>query len=231
MSKILRYANEHTRASIGFTCDTAENVTVFGAFIPGSNAYLDLPCIPKASLPDTGYIHEPKTKVTGSQDESFERLLDPGVNVAKTAVKSKRGYRSIELLRLICQQMKLMFGVSLETFFAKEEWYHKSRMGFYLKSTKPYDEPGLNIMSLTADQGNDIVMACQLSRHVGLRLVYVPDHNHRDNNDANFTSPSVSLCIELIGKVANGPFGQGAWFSSILETAQLLVEDEPSCKK
>ena len=230
MSKVKEYAQNHVRNTIGLGLDSAESVTVFIAVVPGANVIMDLPCIQKSTLPDAGNMEPPKKK-PATMGNTLDELLAPCGRIKKTKPKTKRGFRSIELLRMMCQQLSLLFNVPISHFLSRMQW---SDMAGPPPMTRPLldDAPSQpNTLTITSDQGGEILMAAQLARWIGLRVVHFPDHNHRDNNDSVTLNPSLSMSLELLVKVTNGPFGRATWFKSILETIICLEEDETACSK
>lgn len=231
LTKVVSFAQEKAKRAFGMGLDTAEGITAFIGYVPGSNASLDLPCISKAALPDVGTT-EPSAKRQGKKLEgTYDEIVAITAPKAEKRATAVRGYRSIELLRLVCQQLKLVLGKDISEFFATEQWWPKVGKAPLRKVEENLQGHKLNMLSLCSDQGSEILMAVQLSQWLGVRMSLIPDHNHRDNNDSNFAEPSTCMCIELIGKITNGPYGRGAWFKSIQETIAVLEPDEETCAK
>ena len=206
-------------------------MNVFVAFLPGSNVSLDLPCIPKSSLPDTGYVEPPSNNPRKAPRKSLESIISTGGQLRAKKPATKRGYRSIELLRLLCQQLRFLMGLSLENFFSRCPWPTTAGPAPLRASLDVLSSEEPDLLSLTTDQGTDVCLAAQKSRWLGIRIVHIPDHNHRDNNDGAILNSSGEMCIDILGKIVNGPYGRGAWFKSIKETVSVLLKDEPSCYK
>ena len=66
----------------------------------------------------------------------------------------------------------------------------------------------------------------QAIRWMGIRVIWHPDHNHRDHNDLNTAGATLRLPIEVLGRCATGPFKTGLWHKALLDAANRLMEDE-----
>ena len=114
-------------------------------------------------------------------------------------------------------------------FASRFPWFPRS--GSPRLVAKADDDPSknsanANILVVVSDQDLVIGQARQAMRWSGIRTVSFPDFNHRDSNDAALVPPIFRVIIEVLGKCATGPFGQGYWRKSVTEAANLLLRDD-----
>ena len=226
LGKVVARARSVRRSSIGFSLDGADNMNVFIAFVPGTNEIWDMPILEKSAIaPTSGAedVGEMNATISGAVDSLLSMAADRAL--AKP-VRTKRGLRSLELVHMIDQQYELLFKCNLHACGALNKWMLNAGTPDVDSCASPVRGDSPNMISLVSDQGFDIVFAVQALKWAGVRCVWIPDHNHRDDNDAKASGASVRIPIEMIGKCAVGPFGMGLWHKSVLEVASRLLGAE-----
>ena len=83
---------------------------------------------------------------------------------------------------------------------------------------------------LVTDQDRSVALASGTLRWLGCRLVHHVDFNHRDDNDASVVPNSLQTTLNVLGKCATGPFGQGKWRKYVVESARILSDDESAVR-
>lgn len=216
------------RSCVGLGFDSSENSTIFIGFVPGTNELWDLPPLDKCPL-----IAAPKVldaDKVANKGAAIDALVQEAVNRKMVGrAKTKRGLKSLECLQMLDQQLDLLFKSSLHHLGATQPWYKGAGDPHVPASVAPSHNGGApNMITLVTDQGSDICMAVQAMQWAGCRLMWLMDHNHRDDNDAKTVGASLNLSIEVLGKCAIGPYGMGLWHKAIVESATLLEEDHNS---
>ena len=99
-------------------------------------------------------------------------------------------------------------------------------MAFKADDNRAKNAHNANILVVVSDQDLVIGQACQVLKWSGIRLASFPDFNHRDSNDAALVPPTFRVIVEVLGKCATGPFGQGFWRKSVIEAGNMLLRDD-----
>ena len=141
-------------------------------------------------------------------------LMQESLKLSKRpACKNKRGLRSIELLRMIDQQLVLLFGSKLDIFGSKCKWFKNGGFpSITMSSANPRVITGArpSVLSLVTDQGADIGLCTQQCQCLGLRFVNFYDSNHRDDNDSVACAPPLlKICYRNANQVRNWTLQNG----------------------
>ena len=226
LSKTRRHVRDLAPSVFGLTFDGAEGVTSYVGFVPGDSVIFDLPIIEKAMVPQKDKA-ENATKEKDATDNitnAREELKFGLTDIFKQQSQASHGVRAVEHVSTIEQQVAFLFGVDLGTFASSATWYPLA--GSPKLEAVDEDVPeSPSCLVLVSDQELAIGQAVQMMKWCGVKLCHFPDFNHRDSNDAAMVKPLFRLAIEMIGKCATGPFGQGTWRKSVCEAAGMLLTD------
>ena len=231
LGNILRDAKRRDLSALGLAFDSADNVTLFVAFLPGTCTIWDLPPIEKCTLP-IGEQEQAEPAGGSARDDDLRGLVAEGLNLRapKSTPTSKRGLKSIELLQMIEQQVRMLYKCTFMQFAHQAHW-HVATGGPLVTLSPSAPNPDLpRTLVIVTDQGGDIQLTCALLKHIGIRCIPIADHNHRDDNDAKCTT-ELRIAIEMISKCTYGPYHTGVWFKSMNEAAACILADEELCTK